>query len=143
MISRINLREERRKQIQEEEAQLNELYDEWMAKDKMTQIKELKEGKEQERKIEDDRQLKIEEVRTRKKLWKDWRKCIDEGEGEDVLPEVDEDVVDNEVEDDEAGQVHHPREAVGEPPGQGNSPHKAGVLLAKLGEEEPGWGGGV
>ena len=57
--------------------------------------------------------------------------------------ENDKEIADDEEECEKEGrgQVHHPGEAVGEPPRQGNSPHRAGVLPAKLGGEEPGWGG--
>ena len=40
-----------------------------------------------------------------------------------------------------AEEVHHQGEAVGEPPGQDSSLHKAGVLSEILGGEKPGWGG--
>ena len=131
---------ERRRQVQEEDAQLNELYDEWLAKDAPAQIKEIMEEKDEERMKEDAKKMKKDKARIRKRLWKDWRKDTEDEDIEKMMKKVDGD--ENEgVGEQGAGQVHHPREAVGEPPGQGNSPHKAGVLLAKLGEEEPGWGG--
>ena len=116
---------------------MNEIYDEWMAKDTAAQIREIKEDKEKEKTLEEEKLKKREKARTRKRLWKEWRKDAVRGENGQGVDDEDE------CEEESTGQDLHPGEAVGEPPGLGNSLHKAGVPPARLGGGEPGWGGGV
>ena len=78
---------EMRRQIQEEEAEMNRIYDEWMAKDAAAQIKELKDKKEIEEDKEEQKQRKKEKARTRRKMWKEWRNAgvgDEEVEGEEA-----------------------------------------------------------
>ena len=109
---------ERRRQIEEDERDMNAVYEDWLAKDKKSQIDEMKAKKQQEMDSEKRKKQRQEKAKIRKIMWKEWRK-IDEGSGTRNLP----------------------REGVREHPGQDNTLHNTGRTPEKLGGEDPGWGG--
>ena len=111
---------------------MNENYDEWMNKEAGDQIRDLMMNKDQEDSKEVEKMKRMEKAKSRRKLWKEWRNNTADEERDQVLDEgAEEGVV----------QAHHPGEAVGEPPGQGNSPQRTGELPTNIGEEEPVKGG--
>ena len=65
---------ERRRQIQEEEYQMNEIFEDWMKKDAETQIADLKKDKALEKSMETEKLMRVEKARERRKLWKEWRR---------------------------------------------------------------------
>ena len=64
---------ERRRQLEQEEREMNEIYDEWMEKDTNAQIEELKKSKEKEDTDKEKAERRTEKARQRRKLWKQWR----------------------------------------------------------------------
>ena len=106
---------ERRRQIEEEERDMNAAYEDWLAKDKESQIEEIKAKKQQEVDSEKRKEQRQEKARIRKMMWKDWR---------------------NTTED--AGTRTLPREGVRELPGQDNSLLNTGDIPEKLGGDDPG-----
>ena len=120
---------ERRRLVQEEENEMNNLYEEWLEKDRKMQIEELMKNKEVEKSREEQDSHRKEKARVRKKMWKDWRSSTrDEGK-EKTLAEVEE--------------VDLPGEEERDSPGQGNSLHRSENFPEKLGGEQLEWGGGV
>ena len=131
---------ERRRLIQEEESQMNENYDEWMNKEADDQIRDLMMSKDQEDRKEVEQRKRMEKAKARRKLWKEWRWRNEAADDDDERDQVidDEGLKEHEGSKEHAEEVLHQGEAVGEPPGQDNSLHKAGVLPKILGGEEPG-----
>ena len=106
---------ERRRQIEDEEKEMNAVYEEWLAKDKFSQIEEMKVKKQQEMDSEKRKELRQERAKVRRNMWKNWRDK-DEGTGTRTLP----------------------REGVRELPGQDNTLPNTGELPEKLGGDDPG-----
>ena len=122
---------------------MNENYDEWLNKEADDQIRDLMMSKDQEDRKEVEQRKRMEKAKARRKLWKEWRWRNEAADDDDERDQVidDEGLKEHEGSKEHAEEVLHQGEAVGEPPGQGNSLHKAGVLPEILGGEEPGWGG--
>ena len=108
---------ERRRQIEEEERELNAAYDDWLAKDEASQIEEMKAQKQQAMDSEMKKKQKQEKAKIRKRLWREWRK--------------------------ESGTRTNPREDVRELPEHDNTAHNTGRFSEKIGGDDPGWGGRI
>ena len=98
---------ERRRQAQEEDLEMNNMYEEWMNKDRETQILELQTEKEAEDTLGDKEARRKEKAKLRKRMWKNWRS--QDQEEESTLAEDEE--------------VDLPGEEERDSPGQGNSLH--------------------
>ena len=110
---------ERRRQIEEEERELNAAYEDWLAKDREAQIEEMKAKKQKYMDTEMRKQLKKEKAEIRKRAWKEWRKPGENG----------------------SGTRTNPREDVRELPEHANTPHNTEGISEKLGGDETGWEG--
>ena len=64
---------EKRREIERDEKEMNDIYDEWMSKTREEQIEGLKNEKEEELEKERMRNRKIEKAQARKTYWKTWR----------------------------------------------------------------------
>ena len=106
---------ERRRQIEEDERDMNAAYEDWLAKDKESQIEEMKAKKQQEVDGEKREEQRQEKARIRKMMWKDRRNTTEE-----------------------SGTRTLPREGVRELPGQDNSLPNTGNIPEKLGGDDPG-----
>ena len=73
---------ERRRQIQEEEQELVQALDDWMAMNKETQIQKMITDREAEYEREKKTSMRREKARNRKRMWKEWR--TREGEEEET-----------------------------------------------------------
>ena len=59
--------------IQEEEIEINNLYEEWLTKDRETLIMELMAKKETEKDLERQEVKRKKKARSRRKMWKEWK----------------------------------------------------------------------
>ena len=66
---------------------------------------------------EDEKLMRVEKAKARRKLWKEWRMEETEEEQSQAGDCTGGGQREEHAEDDEAGRVQHVREAVGEPPG--------------------------
>ena len=108
---------ERRRQIEKEEWEMNDVYEQWLAKDRDSQIEEMRSRRQKAVDTEMMKMQRQQKAKIRKKMWKEWRKPEDSGTR--TLPRGD----------------------VREPPGHDSSPHNTGEIPEKLGGDDPGWGG--
>ena len=75
------------RQIEGEDREMNMAYEDWMAKDKDTQIDEVKTKREKEMSDQKRKMQKIEKAKERQGMWKKWRNSKDKttGSGTDDL----------------------------------------------------------
>ena len=112
---------ERRRQVQMEEKEMNQIFEEWMRKDEASQIDDIKARKDAEKCREEEKMMRKEKARSRKRMWKEWR--WKEGEND----EKDE-AIEDEHEAEDKLKADLPGEEERDLPGQGNSPPKPDKL---------------